>query len=283
MNDQPAAAFDMQTIARFAAAYPDRHAPLRHQLGKHPLLARDALAQLAERLPTASIEWNLADLPLGILPEDTPGNGLSPADTIRSIDSNRSWIVMKNVEQDAAYGALLDAALAPLVPAVMAATGPMAHREAFIFVTAPGGITPLHIDPEHNILLQIEGSKTMNVFPAGDPDIVPPQQSEAFHAGGHRNLIWDDGFHAKRTAVPLGPGDAVLMPVKAPHFVENGPSVSVSLSITWRSERSVAEGELHSLNRLMRARGWPLVTVTARPERQKVARIGYRVMQRLAR
>src|SRR3546814_7623125 len=44
------------------------------------------------------------------------------------------------------------------------------------------------------------------------------------------------------------PGEALLVPVKAPHFVQNGPAVSISFSITWRSERSVAEGELHSLN-----------------------------------
>jgi hypothetical protein len=28
-------------------------------------------------------------------------------------------------------------------------------------------VTPFHFDPEHNILLQIRGRKTMTIFPAG--------------------------------------------------------------------------------------------------------------------
>src|SRR3546814_6083606 len=93
----------------------------------------------------------------------------------------------------------------------------------------------------------------MTVFPPGEETLVPAHQSECFHRGGHRNLQWDDGFLAKGEAVRLMPGEALLVPVKAPHFVKNGPAVSISFSITWRSERSVAEGELHSLNARLRS------------------------------
>lgn len=82
-------------------------------------------------------------------------------------------------------------------------------------------------------------------------------------------------------AVTLLPGDAIHVPVKAPHFVENGPAVSVSLSVTWRSERSVAEGELHSLNALLRRRGLPVGRIGARPEAQGARRIAYRIMRKL--
>jgi len=274
-------AFPQDSLAAFAAAYPDRHAPLTHKLVGHPLLTRDAIAELAARLPAACIEYNPGNLPLGIRPEDTPKPTLSIAETIRTIGENGSWMVLKNVEQDASYGALLDSALEDLRPIVEAATGPMEHREAFLFLTSPRSVTPFHMDPEHNILLQIEGAKTMTVFPASDSELVPPEKSESFHLGGHRNLVWEDRFAAKATPMLLHPGDAVLMPVKAPHFVTNGDDVSISFSITWRSERSVAESELHSFNHLLRARGWPLVGVSARPERQKLARIGYRVLRKL--
>jgi len=281
MTGPTSAVFPPDALAAFDAAYPDRHQRLTHRLLEHPLLTRDAIAALAERHPADRMEYNLGTLPLGIRPEDTPPNGLSVAETIRTIDENRSWIVLKNVERDPAYGALLDDLLTELEPIVLPRTGPMEHREAFIFFTSPGSITPFHMDPEHNILMQIEGEKVMNVFPPADPALVPPEQSEAFHAGAHRNLAWDERFMAKADAVRLTPGDAILVPVKAPHFVRNGEAVSISLSITWRSERSVAEGELHSFNRLLRAKGLPLVDVSATPEKQKVARLGYRVMRKL--
>ncbi|MFC4593051.1 cupin-like domain-containing protein [Sphingobium tyrosinilyticum] len=265
----------------FAAVYPDEAAKLSHGLAGHPLLSIEALAGLAERMPAASVEYNLGKLPLGVRPEDTPSNGLSLGETIRTIETNGSWAVLKNVERDAAYGALLNAALAELAPLVEARTGAMLNREAFIFLSSPGSVTPFHMDPEHNILLQIRGEKVMTVFPAGDEELVPALQSEAFHAGGHRNLVWRENFHGRGMAVKLLPGDAIHVPVKAPHFVENGTGVSVSLSVTWRSERSVAESELHGLNALMRRRGLPTGRIGARPERQGVRRLAYRVMRKL--
>lgn len=275
------AIFSEDAIAAFGGAYPDRAAKLTHGLGGHALLELDALAVLAERMPAASVEYNLGRMPIGVRPEDTPANGLTLGETIRTIESNGSWAVLKNVERDPAYGALLDEALSELAAAVDRRTGPMLHREAFIFLSSPGSVTPFHMDPEHNILLQIRGEKTMTVFPAGDGELVPAAQSEAFHAGGHRNLVWREDFRGRGTAMRLTPGEAIHVPVKAPHFVENGPVVSVSLSITWRSERSVAEGELHSFNALLRRRGLPTGRIGATPEKQAVRRFAYRVMRKL--
>jgi hypothetical protein len=137
--------FPPEARQRFAAIYPDEAARLTHGLTGHPLLAIEALAGLAERMPAASVEYNLGALPLGVRPEDTPSNGLSLGDTIRTIETNGSWAVLKNVERDAAYGALLDAALAEIAPLVEARTGPMLNREAFIFLSSPRSITPFHI------------------------------------------------------------------------------------------------------------------------------------------
>lgn len=273
--------FPDESRTRFAAAYPDQPVGLRHRLTGHRLLTLDALAALAERMPASAIEYNLGKLPLGLRPEDTPSNGLSLGETIRTIERNGSWAVLKNVERDEAYGRLLDEALAELEPIVTGETGPMLHREAFIFLTSPGSITPFHMDPEHNILLQVMGTKVMTLFPARDEQLVPARKSEEFHGGGHRNLVWQDGFKAHGTPFPLAPGDAVHVPVKAPHFVENGPAVSISLSVTWRSERSVAEGELHSFNALLRKRGLPTGKVSEQPERQGIRRLAYRIMRKL--
>ena len=274
-------AFAKSARATFAAVYPDQSSKLTHQLAGHPLFSRSALALLAERMPDAKVEYNLGKVPLGLRPEDTPENGLTLAETIRSIDTNGSWVVLKNVESDPEYAAMLDATLAELEPIVGPKTGPMLHREAFIFLSSPGSVTPFHMDPEHNILLQIEGEKTMTVFPAGDTKLVPPEQSESFHGGAHRNLRWDDRFLGKGTAVALLAGDGIVVPVKAPHFVHNGPAVSISFSITWRSHRSIAEGELHSLNAALRRRNLPTITVSAAPETQGFHRLLYRLMRKL--
>lgn len=281
MNHNMPALFDEASLADFAAAYPDGSTRLRHHLAGHPLLSRERLAELAASMDAADVEYNLGNVPLGLRPEDTPANGLSVAETVRTIGENGSWCVLKNVEKRPEYAALLDAALAQLEPVVAGSTGAMLHRECFLFITSPGSVTPFHIDPEHNILLQIEGDKTMVVFPVPDEELVPAAKSESFHLGGHRNLEWREEFAAKATPVLLHPGDAVLMPVKAPHYVRNMDNISVSMSVTWRSERSVAEGELHAFNARLRARGWPRLRVSPAPERQKLARIGYRIARKI--
>src|SRR3546814_19536895 len=95
--------------------------------------------------------YNRGDLPLGVWPEDTPENGLSISETIKDIDSNGSWMVLKNVERDRDYAALLHQSLGEILPAVKKQTGPMLHMEAFIFLSSPGRITPFHMDTEHNL------------------------------------------------------------------------------------------------------------------------------------
>lgn len=251
----PRPVFPADTLARMAALYPARAGLLSHHLPDHPLLSIEALAQLGEGLPASEVEYNPGDVPIGILPEDIPSNGLSIGETIRTIDSNGSWAVLKNIENVAAYRALLMDLLAELEPVVTPRTGAMLTPQGFIFISSPGSITPFHFDPEHNILLQLRGTKVMNVWPSGDERFADRREHERYHTGGHRNLPWQDAYRNGAQQVPLAPGDAVLMPVMAPHFVANGDAPSISLSITWRSEWSYREAEAHAANAALRRMG----------------------------
>src|SRR5690606_8023230 len=142
-----------ESQARFAASYPEVPHKLQHRLDSHPLMTFERLAELAEALPEASVEYNLADLPIVV--EGKPEQSSLPiGETIRRIGESGSWAVLKNVQQDPAYAALINELLDGVVPEVEARTGPMLARHGFIFVTSPGGVTPCHMDPEHNILLQ---------------------------------------------------------------------------------------------------------------------------------
>jgi len=248
------AVFDEEARAQFAAAYPETPAVLRHQLRKHPLLTLDALASLAGKLPDASIEYNRGNLPLGVDGKPAP-TGVSIEDTIRHIATSNSWAVLKNIEQVPAYEALLLALLAELKPAIEARTGAMLRPQAFVFISSPDAVTPYHFDPEHNILLQLVGSKVMTQFPAGDPRFAPDTTHESYHSGGPRELVWRDELAEGGRAFAMGPGEAVMVPVMAPHHVRNGPTSSVSLSITWRSDWSFAEADARCWNGVLRKSG----------------------------
>lgn len=271
--------FTPEVRAIFAEAYPEQPHKLRHNLPEHPLLALDALAALGESLPQSSVEYNRGDLPIGI--EDKPGdNGLTIGDTIRRIHETNSWAVLKNIEQNPAYADLLEALLGELKPAIEAKTGKMMKTQGFIFVSSPNAVTPYHFDPEHNILMQLVGSKTMVQFPAGHADYAPDRVHETYHTGGARELKWSDELAAGGTEFPLEPGDALFVPVMAPHWVKVGPMPAISLSITWRSEWSYEEADARAFNALLRRVGINPRAPGRWPRRNTAKAIGWRLYRK---
>ena len=254
LSRKASAAFPEESREAFSRAYPETPHVLHHNLQDDERLTLDALAELGAALPQSSIEYNRGDLPIGI--DGKPGgNGMTIGDTIRHIATSESWAVLKNIEQAPAYRALLMDLLEELRPAIETKTGEMLTPQGFIFISSPHVVTPYHFDPEHNILLQLRGSKVMTQFPAGDTRYAPDEVHESYHLGGPRELPWTEDMMAAGTPYSIGPGEAVFVPVMAPHFVRNGPESSISLSITWRSEWSYAEAGARCFNGLVRKLG----------------------------
>lgn len=225
---------------------------VEHRLAGHPLFDLPRLIELARALPQDRVEYNAGDLPLTQDPTRTPRNGLSVEETIRRIEECRSWMVLKNVEVDPDYGRLLDECLDP----VLEWRPDMRTRESFVFISSPDAVTPYHIDPECNFLLQIRGAKTVRMFPADDRAILSEEELERFYAGGSRNLLrLDDAMESKSRRFELTPGVGLHFPVTAPHWVRNGPEVSVSFSITFRTDASDRREILYRINHRLRKLG----------------------------
>ncbi len=254
-HDEKTAVFPAKSRAFFAGNYPEKVHVLEHRLTQHDLLTLDAIAKLGEMLPPESREYNLGDLPIGVDADKVKPNGMGIGDTIRNIDSAASWAVLKNIEQIPEYESLLLGLLGEIRDDIEAATGKMLRPQGFIFVSSPGSMTPYHFDPEHNILLQLRGQKEMTVFPAGDTRFAADEEHESYHTGGGRNLKWSDDYLPGGKPYELNPGQAIYVPVMAPHFVRNGDKPSISLSITWRSEWSFAEADVRAFNALIRKAG----------------------------
>ncbi|HYD25722.1 MAG TPA: cupin-like domain-containing protein [Croceibacterium sp.] len=271
--------FPTLSRAHFASSYPEGPHKLRHNLESHPLLELDALAELGEVLPARSVEYNRGDLPIGVdgKPE---GNGLTIGETIRRIERTASWAVLKNIEKHPAYAALLAELLGEIEADIVAKTGRVMKTQGYVFVSSPEAVTPYHFDPEHNILLQLVGEKAMTVFPAGDPDCAPDRVHETYHTGGGRELAWRDELACRGITFRLSPGEAIYVPVMAPHHVKNGPVPSISLSITWRSEWSFAEADARAFNGWLRQRGLDPRPPGRWPARNTAKAFAWRVLRR---
>ena len=271
--------FTQNDLDRFASLYPERAGKLSHGLVGHPLLTLDSLVGLAGRLDRKDVEYNAGDLPYGVDPAEVSHTGLSPQETIRRIEECGSWMVLKNVNKDPAYAALLEAALGEVAPVIEPVSGEMLGKVGFIFVSSPNAVTPFHLDPEHNILLQITGSKTMLIVP-GEEDVVPSEKHEAYHVGGHRNVAWQEEYERRGETFELVPGDGVHVPFMWPHWVRNGPEPSISFSITWKTQWVYQEADVRAMNHLLRKVGIRPNAPAAFPQTNMGKAMAYRAIRK---
>lgn len=233
----------------FAAAFAKHASAVTHPLWDHPLLSLDAIAELADRFP-GRIERHRADQPV-VVPGGAQDLDDAPSEMVRGIDHNGCWLVFWYIDQVPEYKRLLDDCLDHVETRLPPGTGSAIQREAFLFLSAPDALTPIHFDPEHNFLLQIRGQKTMHVCPFESAE-AERRELDRYHDGGHRNL---SALPSVGEPFVLDPGDGVYVPSFMPHWVQNGPAASVSLSITFRTPQSRRAERIHRVNAHLRRLG----------------------------
>ena len=272
--------FDRQTFAECFGRTPFL---IEHRLSGHSLFGLERLLELSRSLPESCIEYNAGDLPLSIDLSRTPRNGLSVEETIRRIESCRSWMVLKYVDRDEAYRGLLEECLSLVRPHSEPIAAGMTSAQAFIFITSPGSVTPYHIDPEHNFLLQVRGSKTVRMLDGSDRDVLSDRELEGFYADQGRNLEFDESNQESGWKFLLEPGMGLHFPVTYPHWVQNGPDVSVSFSITFRTPDLDRRQALYRTNARLRGLGLNPSAPGTSAWRDAVKFQSYRVLRRLLR
>ena len=180
---------------------------------------------------------------------EAPRLDLPPGEIARGIDTNGCWMVLKRIERDPAYARPARRRRSTRRPRAGEPRGRRARREGFIFLSAPNSTTPAHIDPEHNFLLQIRGTKAMVVGGFPDAETEQPRARALLRRWPSQHRWLPD----ERGTFPLGPGDGVYVPVHAPHLVRSGPKPSISLSVTFYTAQSERLGIVHSVNSKLRA------------------------------
>jgi mannose-6-phosphate isomerase-like protein (cupin superfamily) len=250
-----------------------------HHVVDHPLLTVDAVAELAAALPADSVEHNVGALPDVVADGAPDRSALSPREVARTIETNGCWMVLKNIEHVREYATLLDSLLDEVPAAALAGEGGMGRREGFLFLSAPHSVTPVHMDPEHNFLLQVRGTKEM-IVGSFDDRAHEQRECERYYSGRHRNL---DRLPATEQDFQLAPGDGVYVPVHAPHRVRNGAGVSVSLSITFHTPATRRAAAVHAANARLRRAGLAPAPPGLHPARDLAKATALRLWRRARR
>ena len=272
--------FPKSSLEEFSRNYPEVPHKFAHNLLEHPLLTLESIARLADDTPMKDRECNIGNVPIGVdgRPEQMIEN---LGDRVLNLADEGVWLSVRHIQNDPAYRALMIEILEELRDEIGPKTGSYEQIEGFFFLTSPGGVAPYHFDPEHNILMQIRGNKVMTVFPAGDPFYAPDESHEAYHRGGRPELVWRDELASGGKEFALSPGEALFVPLMAPHFVRNGNEASISLSITWRSEWSFDEAHARIINGMMRKVGLSPKAPGRWPHHNRGKSLAFRAIRKL--
>jgi ribosomal protein L16 Arg81 hydroxylase len=262
--------------ADFHSHYERKPFLIAHDLGEHPLFSFERLADLARRLPEENVELNAGDVPHTLVDGRKPQHGLSPEQTLQRIRECRTWLGLKKVEQVPEYRELIDGILDRLQPLIEARFPRMYRREGFIFVTSPRSTVPFHMDPEHNFLFQIRGGKFFTIFDRSDREVVPEQEIERHYSQENRKLVLEPEHLGRGQRIHLVPGDALHVPINAPHFVENDDEVSVSFSVTFRTRAADRRELVYMLNHKLRRLGVTPTPFGVHPQRDRLKQVSYR-------
>jgi hypothetical protein len=272
MDSTPAGTEDLYTGPglEFEDFEPMRIMNVRHTLTNHPLLTMPSLVALADRLGArGSVRYHNDQASAGTnftTAPQTHGVTLTADEIVRRIETAGAWLALHNIQKDPIYRALVDEVLDHVRPRVEAKDPGMHHRAGWIFVTSPGAVTPYHMDHEHNFILQIRGTKTLNTWDPLDRSVVTEGSLESFHGLGSRDLVvYKDEFQPKARVFHLRPGLGGYMPTTTPHWVKNGDEVSVTVSFTYYTDATWRRKTVHRANRALRALGLEPSPLGARP------------------
>ena len=280
MLPSPEQILSLSSIEKLKGAYPASPAVLSHGLADHPLLAINTLAKAALRMTPHHVERRQAHTANG---EGFPHAAQSdvPIDqVILDIAASGSWVMLRFIEQLPEYRDLLNAIMAELGPVIGPATGPGDSIKGFVFISAPGTLTPLHFDAEYNILLHILGDKEFATYPPRPPYLLAAHE-EAYHLTGESLLPVNESFASAELVHRLEPGHALYVPYASPHWVKAGMQPCISLSITWQSKWSRRNADALLLNHGLRQKGIALSHPPAWPASSIWRSLAYRSGRKL--
>jgi hypothetical protein len=232
---------------------------VEHRLAEHPLFSFDALQRLCRRMPLNAVKYRF-----GVIPIDSHFDtsieryqqGLTREDAIDRLEETRAYIALYNPESDAEYKPVIEGLLGELGLALRSRERSFNWYSTYVFISAHDAVTPYHMDREMNFLLQVRGTKTVQLWDPRDDSVMQPAQRDAlFSFSQDFRPPYDASLAEKARIFDLRPGLGVHHPFIAPHLVTTGPNLSISLAITFRTPRSDVWSDAHSFNHRFRPLG----------------------------
>jgi len=178
-------------------------------------------------------------------------------ETLEHIAVNDSLILLSHVEADEEFGPFVTSLareLSELTGSTLRTDAPRGGRGTLL-IASPRRITGYHIDADTNFLFQLQGDKTLHVFDHRDSTLLTQRDLERFFNGDPNGARYSAERQKDAVSYDLMPGLGVHVPSTAPHWAQNGSSISVALSINFDLRSIARVGRVHRSNHYLRRLG----------------------------
>jgi hypothetical protein len=242
MQDAHMSYFSNGSSARelFSADFNQKPFVFQHNLHTHPLLSMAALRELAAKMgksesPRGYVK--LPDFPQGLRWGTSEFQG-AVKEAFENIETSKMRMKLSSIHSEREYADIL-AQCSRELSALSSVDLSHEYRDplATLFIASPNEITYFHVDSEANFLLQIYGTKTVYIFDGNDRELLEWRELEEYWHG-HGGIELRDEFKSRARTFELRPGLGVHNPVHFPHWVQNGPTPSVALSLGFEPVKS---------------------------------------------
>lgn len=226
--------YDASTCDTFADRFNRKPFLFYHLLHTHRLLGIPAIKKLAEKLATEKsprgyfylskesrhLKWGSSAFQTAV------------SEAFEQIEESKMRLKLSYIHLEPEYGEILEACSRELSDLTSGdLVRDFRNPLATLFISSPNEVTPYHVDSEANFLVQLYGTKVVYVFDGKDPELVNWRMLEEYWGGGGVTLR--EEFRSRGLPFELRPGAGVHIPVHFPHWVQNGPSPSISLAMAF--------------------------------------------------
>ena len=238
-----------------AKAFGHENLAFTHDLAERPQFSDEGLASLLDRYPREKLGvFTMGEDPVAWSTWRRGAAGdLSGEALLEAAKAGRIWLNLRETNLYLSdYKALSDEIFAD-----KAAHAPGLRtfkRDLGVLISSANAQVFYHLDVPLVSLWQIRGEKTVWVYPVAAPYVEQEALEAIVLRETAEQFAFDPAWDAGAQRYDLTPGGMVTWCQNAPHRIENGPMLNVSLSLEFMTPQALMRANVIYANGLLRRR-----------------------------
>lgn len=251
--------FDPATRRQFGEVV-SRH---RHTLHRDPMFTDDGLAALLDRYPREHIgvyrmgdtvkSWECGRL-----------GAISGQKMVQAVKDGRIWLNLRAADRRDPELAGMNRRVFSELKSMIPGFRPF-NTDLGLLISSPRARVFYHLDVPRVMLLHVRGHKSVWLYPREEPFLDAHGLESVVSEKTEEEIPYAPEFDAGGQCFNMAPGDMVHWPQNAPHRIDNGDDLNVSLSIEFMTPMAQLRANSILANAWLRDRFGLKSGIEARP------------------